>query len=131
MAEMVSGEALLPGQGPLDQLQRIFSLLGTPNDSVWPDYRTLVLPENQRKLSWKLPNRSRLRDVFPVAALAADLALSDTGVHLLSQLLHMDPKQRCTAAQGLRHSWLTEELPGPRAEHLMPVFLPSNEQHAN
>lgn len=128
MAEMISGEPLFPGQGPIDQIQRIFSILGAPNDLLWPDFKVLVAPEQQRKLSWKLPNRSRLREVFPVAAFAGNLALSDTGIQLLSQLLHMDPKQRLTASEALQHCWLTNELPRPTPEDLMPVFHASNEK---
>lgn len=126
-AEMITGEPLFPGQGPIDQLQKIFSLLGAPNESIWPDFARLVSPDNQRKLSWRLPNRSRFREVFPVTAFAGTLALSDQGVHLLSQLLHMDPKQRLTARQALQHPWLTTELPRPTPEDLMPVFKATNE----
>jgi len=70
----------------------------------------------------------RLREVFPVTAFAGTLALSDQGVALLSQLLHMDPLQRVSASAALDFPWLTEEVPRPTPEALMPVFRASNEK---
>merc|ERR1711865_947103 len=35
-AEMVNGRPLFPGNTDQDQLQRIFKLLGTPNEKMWP-----------------------------------------------------------------------------------------------
>jgi cell division cycle 2-like protein len=127
-AEMLTGEALFPGQGEIDELHKIFSVLGAPTELVWPAYKSLVKPEYQRRLSWKLPSRNRLREVFPVAAFATSLALSDTGVHLLAQLLHMDPTQRMAAKDAMRHAWLAEELPRATPEAFMPTFASSNAQ---
>eukprot|EP01107_Rhizomastix_libera_P009513 TRINITY_DN2560_c0_g1_i1.p1 TRINITY_DN2560_c0_g1~~TRINITY_DN2560_c0_g1_i1.p1 ORF type:complete len:270 (-),score=52.57 TRINITY_DN2560_c0_g1_i1:51-860(-) len=35
-AEMVTGRALFPGANAPDQLQKIFKILGTPNETIWP-----------------------------------------------------------------------------------------------
>merc|ERR1712023_606487 len=35
-AEMVSGRPLFPGNTDQDQLQKIFKVLGTPNETMWP-----------------------------------------------------------------------------------------------
>ena len=41
MAELVSNKVLFPGVGEFDQMNRIWQLLGTPNEKVWPGYKQL------------------------------------------------------------------------------------------
>ena len=41
MAELLTGQVLFPGNGEFDAMSRIWKLLGTPNDTIWPGYRTL------------------------------------------------------------------------------------------
>ena len=36
LAEMASGRPLFPGSSVKDQLLRIFKILGTPNEEIWP-----------------------------------------------------------------------------------------------
>lgn len=36
-AEMFLGEALFRGESELDQLSKIFGIMGTPNDQNWPN----------------------------------------------------------------------------------------------
>ncbi|XP_010484068.1 PREDICTED: cyclin-dependent kinase G1-like isoform X2 [Camelina sativa] len=38
MAELLSQKPLFPGKSELDQLQKIFSVLGTPNEANWPGF---------------------------------------------------------------------------------------------
>lgn len=45
-------------QGELDQLQRIFSLLGTPSEENWPGFSELPHAKNW---AWKPQPRNRLR----------------------------------------------------------------------
>lgn len=45
-AELLRGGApLLPGNGEIDQIHRIFELLGYPNESIWPGVSKLPLVE--------------------------------------------------------------------------------------
>jgi cyclin-dependent kinase len=41
--EMASGRPLFPGNSIADQLQRIFKVLGTPTEEIWP--KVSQLPE--------------------------------------------------------------------------------------
>ena len=41
MAELLTGQVLFPGNGEFDAMNRIWKLLGTPNETVWPGYKTL------------------------------------------------------------------------------------------
>ena len=50
------------------------------------------------------------------------ICLSEQGLDLMNQLLCMNPKQRISAANALKHSWLTTELPAPTLPECMPTF---------
>lgn len=39
--ELLSMEALFPGKSEIDQLNKIFKELGTPNETIWPGYSRL------------------------------------------------------------------------------------------
>lgn len=52
MAELLTKEVLFDGKGELDQLQRIFALLGSPSEKIWPGLA-------------KLPNVSKVRPPPP------------------------------------------------------------------
>ena len=41
MAELLTRKPLFTGKGELDQIDKIFQLLGTPNDTVWPGFSNL------------------------------------------------------------------------------------------
>ena len=51
MAELLTGQVLFPGNGEFDAMSRIWKLLGTPNDSTWPGYRTLGNADKVRVVS--------------------------------------------------------------------------------
>jgi serine/threonine protein kinase len=52
---------------------------------------------------------------------AGGLCLNDAGFTLLRDLLHMDPSQRISADEALRHSWFQED-PLPTSPGRMPTF---------
>ena len=69
-AEILTGEYFFQGTSEIDQLQKVFSCLGSPTAvhkgtgaAVWPTYSSLP---NAKTFKWRnLPERSRLRDRFP------------------------------------------------------------------
>ena len=73
-AEMVTKNPLFPGDSEIDQLYRIFRILGTPNEDTWPgvsqlkDYKT-TFP------NW-CPN--------PIQNVVANLNLDAAGLDLLN-----------------------------------------------
>lgn len=91
-AEFLAMTALFPGKSEIDQLNRIFKDLGTPNEKIWPGYGEL--PAVQKMTFTEYPV-SNLRKKF--AHLTSELGLS-----LLQGLLTYDPKQRLTAEQALK-----------------------------
>lgn len=40
-AELIQKDPLFPGRGEIDQLNRIFNLLGKPNEDMWPGFSRL------------------------------------------------------------------------------------------
>ncbi|KAK1576348.1 hypothetical protein Q3G72_013138 [Acer saccharum] len=90
---MVNQKPLFPGMSEIDQLHKIFSIMGTPDEDTWPGV-------------FSLPD---FRPFFPLR-FPKDLAtfvpnLDPVGVDLLSKMLCMDPKKRITAKSALEHEY--------------------------
>lgn len=95
-AEMLTGKPLFPGISEIDELYKIFYLLGTPNNTVWPD--VTELPD----FSGFFPNwhKNRLKDyMHDVGELEFDL---------LSRMLILDPSKRISARSALQHPIFSE-----------------------
>lgn len=115
-AEFLSMSALFPGKSEVDQLNRIFKDLGTPNERIWPGYNQL--PAVQKMTFTEYPV-SQLRKKF--SHLTSELGLS-----LLQGLLTYDPKQRLTADGALKNSYF-KELPLPIDPAMFPTYPAKSE----
>jgi len=113
--ELLLGKPLLPGKDEIDQLKRIFDLLGEPNERIWPKVERLL---NKMKVSIASQPYNRLRQVFP--------RLGGSGLDLLDGLLAYDPQQRYSASEALNHEYFSEE-PWPAKPGEMPKFQTSPE----
>lgn len=104
--ELILGgkEAIMQGQGELDQIDKIFTLLGGPTEQTWPAFEELP---NAGLFRWKSSDIPQLSLKFPVAQpLAGGRSFLDAdGFALLEGLLTLDPSQRLTAAEALQHSY--------------------------
>mmetsp|Transcript_11210 Transcript_11210/g.16693 ORF Transcript_11210/g.16693 Transcript_11210/m.16693 type:complete len:249 (+) Transcript_11210:228-974(+) len=116
MGELLLGEPLLPGKGEVDQISKIFHLLGAPTEERWPGFKSLPGGKN---LKIKANAPSRLRGKFPVTSFSGGPYLSRAGFELLSGLLEYDPGKRMNSNQALEHAWF-EENPLPRNLKDMP-----------
>ncbi|CAD5196558.1 unnamed protein product [Musa acuminata subsp. malaccensis] len=95
-AEMVNRRPLFPGDSEIDELFKIFRVLGTPNEDTWPGVTSL--PD--------------FKSAFP-KWLSKDLVtvvpnLTAAGVDLLSKMLCLDPSKRITARQALEHEYFKD-----------------------
>ncbi|XP_050449697.1 cyclin-dependent kinase 4-like [Cataglyphis hispanica] len=95
LAELCKLEPLFPGTSEGDQLDRIFQVLGTPSQQAWPQ---------NVSLSW---TAFPYRQPKPLGAIIPDL--NEHGLDLIRSMLMFDPHSRITAAQAVRHRYITEE----------------------
>lgn len=109
-AELLAMTPLFPGKSEVDQLNRIFKDLGTPNERVWPGYDQLPLVKKMTFTDYPV---SQLRKKF--ANFTSELGLS-----LLQGLLTYDPKQRLTAEASLKSNYF-KELPLPIDPSMFPT----------
>jgi cell division cycle 2-like len=99
MAELILRDAPFRGQTEIEQIDKIFKLLGVPDDFSWPGYSKLKYVQ---KFQFLGENKNKLREKFP------EEILSQAGYELLKGLLTLDPKQRLTAKAALKSSWFKE-----------------------
>ncbi|KAJ3033441.1 hypothetical protein HDV00_006348 [Rhizophlyctis rosea] len=108
--ELVNKEPLLAGKGELDQLKKIFQLVGTPNERIWPGVGQLP---GMKTFNFQPQPYNNLRTRFPY--------LTENGLNLMTKLLTLDPSQRITAEEALRHPYFTESPP-PKDPSLFPTW---------
>jgi len=96
MAEMVTKKPLFQGDSEIDQLYRIFRVLKTPTEDMWPgvskmpDYKPTFPNWN----TYHLQNSVKQLDA--------------TGYDLLQRTLVYDPALRITAGDALDHPWFAD-----------------------
>lgn len=117
-AELLTLKALLPGEGELDQLDRMSKLLGSPTDKIWPGMGKLP---NAKKIQFARQPHNYLRRQFPANAYAGKVALTNNGFDLLNSMLTYDPTKRITAAEALQHPFFSE-APLPKDPALIQTF---------
>ncbi|XP_042753499.1 cyclin-dependent kinase G-2 isoform X2 [Lactuca sativa] len=117
MAELLSKQPLFNGKTEFDQLDKIFKILGTPNETIWPGFSKLP----GVKVNFVKHQYNLLRRKFPATSFTGSPVLSDAGFDLLNKLLTYDPDKRITAEAALNHEWF-REVPLPKSKDFMPTF---------
>ncbi|KAK9465663.1 kinase-like domain-containing protein [Lipomyces arxii] len=92
-AEMVTRKPLVPGDSEIDEIFKIFRLLGTPDEDVWPGVSQL--PD----FKTTFPQWSRKDLSKHISALDAE------GLDLLESFLAYDPATRLSAKRALKHPY--------------------------
>ncbi|CAA6660084.1 unnamed protein product [Spirodela intermedia] len=123
MAELLAKEPLFGGRTEVDQLDKIFRILGTPNERIWPGFAKLP----GVKVNFIKQPYNKLREKFPATSFCGRPTLSEAGFDLLNQLLTYDPEKRITADAALNHEWFCE-VPLPKSKDFMPTFPAQNAQ---
>ncbi|XP_078441447.1 protein kinase superfamily protein isoform X2 [Wolffia australiana] len=117
MAELLAKEPLFNGKTEFDQLDKIFRILGTPNEKIWPGFPKLP----GVKVNFVKQPFNKLREKFPPTSFSGRPTLSEAGFDLLNKLLTYDPEKRITAEEALNHDWF-REVPLPKSKSFMPTF---------
>ncbi|XP_075484658.1 cyclin-dependent kinase G-2-like [Primulina tabacum] len=117
MSELLSKEPLFNGKTEVEQLDKIFKILGTPNETIWPGFSKLP----GVKVNFVKHKYNLLRRKFPATSFTGSPVLSDAGFDLLNKLLTYDPDKRITAEEALNHPWF-HEVPLPKSKEFMPTF---------
>ena len=104
MVEIFTKHAIFPGDGhEINQLEKIYNVLGTPTRSEWPDLVDMAWFELLRPTERK-PN---------TFAEKYKERLTPAAFELLQAMFQYDPTKRPTAGDALEHPYFTIEEPTP------------------
>lgn len=119
---LLHGQPLFPGDSEIDQLFRVFRVLGTPTEASWPgvsqfsDYKD-SFPKWPRLADWRhlgWNNRSKPAPLAQCDPLALDL---------LSKLLVFEPTHRLAARDILKHPYFAARRPESPLAPPVPVAV--------
>eukprot|EP00703_Trepomonas_sp_PC1_P004885 JAP91721.1 Kinase, CMGC CDK [Trepomonas sp. PC1] len=97
-AEMLmNSQPLFPGDCEIDQLFKIFQVLGTPNEETWPGVTQLQDYKDSFPNFAGVGLQKKLQD-----------ALSEAGIDLMARMLEQDPVKRLSAKECLEHPYWNE-----------------------
>jgi serine/threonine protein kinase len=118
LGEFMLKKPLFPYANPMELLDNIFKLCGTPNPNTCPNLCNLK--------KWCQPKtmyKNRIREEF------REFDNYSSIVKLLQSMLELDPAKRITAKEALKHPWFSEyPPPQPRCmKSLLDFTTPLNE----
>ncbi|WIA21059.1 hypothetical protein OEZ85_005381 [Tetradesmus obliquus] len=99
LAELLLRRPWFPGVCDMDQLDRIFKVLGVPTVQSWPGMADLP-----HRIDFKPADGQPLQQLFPQA--------SPECLDLLQQLMQFDPRHRISAVAALQHPYFSSS-PAP------------------
>ena len=95
-AELVNEQPLFPGASEIDQLFKIFQVVGTPTTDTWPGVSEFEHFGRAKFPVWQ-----------PIAMRVVAPCLNESGLDLLGKMLACVPSQRITARQALKHAFFS------------------------
>lgn len=111
-AELLLRRPFLQGnQTDISQLDTIFTVFGTPNETNWPDHS--ALPLCTQGLLWDdCPPTVQFDEIF--------IAAPQDCISLLRSMLVLDPNKRFTASQCLSHPYfMNDPAPTPKEKLIL------------
>lgn len=98
LAEILQRLPFLAGETDLDQISKIFQVLGTPTEETWPGHTKF--PDY---VQFKMYPPQPLETIFTAAG--RDL------IQLLQSMLSLDPRKRCTCTEALKMDYFKNKPP--------------------
>jgi len=92
-AELLTKRPLFPGDSEIDEIFRIFKLLGTPNEEIWKGCTSLP----DFKPDFPKWSKQDMRKVLP--------GVDPLALNLLEKMLVYEPSQRISAKAALQHPY--------------------------
>ena len=97
MAELYMLRPLFPGKSELDQIYKLWAVLGSPSKTIWPEGHKLAL-----NMDFEFPK-------FQETALDTIIKnASAEAIVLMKQMLKYNPEERPTASEWLQHSYFDD-----------------------
>ncbi|TGZ60448.1 hypothetical protein CRM22_008523 [Opisthorchis felineus] len=96
--ELLNNSPLFPGENDIEQLWVVIKILGTPNETIWPELKDLP---DYNKITFNACEPTPFEDVLPDASREA--------VDLIKQFLIYSPDERISASRALQHSYFTTD----------------------
>ncbi|EAA30881.1 kinase-like domain-containing protein [Copromyces sp. CBS 386.78] len=104
-AEMCTRKPLFPGDSEIDEIFKIFRLLGTPTEDIWPGVTSYP--------DFKASFPKWVRDYnVPLCQ-----NLDDVGLELLESMLVYDPAGRISAKAACNHPYFEDYNPKPKSKY--------------
>ncbi|KAK2960352.1 putative serine/threonine protein kinase [Blattamonas nauphoetae] len=110
IAELFMKTPLFAGASEMDQLFKIFGVLGAPTPKSWPD-GVKLMNDRQIRFPSTVASSVSLSELMPQA--------SKEAIDFIEQLLQFNPETRPTAGQALRHRWFNGFQPVYDEEYTM------------
>lgn len=115
LAELLLRVPFLPGDTDLNQLDKIFSVFGSPTEEVWPGVK--LLPDY---IQFKPYPIIPLREIFTAAG--------DDLIEVAESMFSLYPLKRCTASEALKMPYFSNRPP-PTIGSKLP--MPSSSSQIN
>lgn len=104
-AEMADRKPIFSGDSEIDQIFKIFKVLGTPTEETWPEVTYL----SDYKPTFPKWHKQELAAIVP--------SLDKNGIDLLEELLTYDPANRISAKRALLHPYFHDDSTNPTPDY--------------
>eukprot|EP00956_Cyclotella_meneghiniana_P044340 scaffold313154_cov96-Cyclotella_meneghiniana.AAC.3 len=116
IANLLLGKQLFPGKDRVSKMTQVFKIVGVPTEENYPEAKRFPFYSNNMYVIGE-DNKKKRYPRGVVKALRSLLKPFDDKIDdysdlmsLLDGILHLDPKQRMTADEALRHSYMARHL---------------------